>query len=116
MKPWLAVTLLIFALLALQYAPRAFATNCPTHTYGTNNKTLIKYFSSPLCIACWSQKSLIEHLASTHGNRFLLEEYDADLCKESAAPHVILGVPAFIINDTVIYGAQNEEQLLMVIT
>ncbi len=112
MRVWIALGILITVILAVNLVTSVFTDkNCPKNVYGTNNTTYIKYFSSPLCFACWLQKPVIEHLAAEKGDRFLLEEYDSDFCRDVAAPHYIRGVPAFLKNDTVIYGLQSEKEL-----
>jgi len=69
----------------------------------------IKYFSSPLCAACWIQKPIIESVVATED--ITIEEYDRDFCKEAAAPHYVRGVPSFMVNDQMVYGLQSEEAL-----
>jgi len=107
MKVWVALGALILVILTINYAGALFS-DCPKHVYGTADKK-IKYFSSPLCVACWAQKPILEKVSAENNVSF--EEYDADFCREAAAPHYIRGVPSFIINDTVVYGLQTEEEL-----
>ncbi|RJQ22093.1 thioredoxin [Candidatus Woesearchaeota archaeon] len=112
---FLAFGLLIALVLALTYLPAIAAAECPSRTYGSNSSNTITYFSSPLCVACWGQKPALEELARTHGNTFLIEEYNADFCAFAAAPNRIMGTPSFIINGTVLYGYQSAERLARVI-
>ncbi len=107
MKVWIALGALILVILTINYAG-AFFSDCPRHVYGTSEKK-IKYFSSPLCLACWTQKPILEKVSSEDNVSF--EEYDVDFCREAASPHYVRGIPAFIVNNTVIYGLQTEEQL-----
>lgn len=95
----------------MEYAGTYIPSNCPGNTYGNNNSSVIKYFSSPFCVACWAQKDVIETFVLTHGDTVQLQEYDVDLCPDASKPHAIRGVPAFIANDTVVYGLQQHEQL-----
>ncbi len=111
MRAWIAFAALIIIILAINFSSALFISDCPKKTYGTNNATRIKYFSSPLCFACWVQKQNIEKVEAEMGDRFMIEEYDADFCREAAAPQYVRGVPAFIINDTIIYGLQDEKAL-----
>lgn len=108
---WWAAGGLVVLVAGLTYLPALFAADCPSKTYGSNNKTLIKYFSSPFCVSCWVQKPIIEKLANESGTQFLLEEYDVDACRGASKPHYIKGVPSFIINDTLLYGVQSEDAL-----
>ena len=112
MNTYLALGTLFALLLAATYVPALLAGECPSAKYGANSDNTIKYFSSPFCIACWTQKPIIEKLAKEHGDSFLLEEYDADFCRQFAAPHPIFGVPSYLVNGTMVYGAQTEETLL----
>ena len=114
MRVWIAFIALVLIILAINFSSAIFAT-CPNNIYGSNNKTYIKYFSSPLCIACWAQKPIIEKVAKEQGDAFLLEEYSVDFCREAAQPYVIRGVPAFLIKDKIIYGLQSEEALREII-
>ena len=84
------------------------ASGCPSKQYG-NGSSVVKYFSSPFCLACWAQKPIIENVAATENVTF--EEYDVDFCRDAAAPHYVRGVPAFKVGDTIKYGLQNEQQL-----
>jgi predicted DsbA family dithiol-disulfide isomerase len=108
MRVWIAAGLLILVILAFSNVGRLFSTECPAHKYGNGEKT-IKYFSSPLCVACWVQKPIIEKVAAEEKLSF--EDYNADFCREAAAPHYVRGVPSFLVGDRLIYGLQNEEQL-----
>ncbi len=108
MRVWLAIGLLILVIFAFNNIGRLFSSDCPAKTYGTAEKH-IKFFSSPFCVACWVQKPIVEKLAAE--GKVAFEEYDADFCREAAAPHYVRGVPSFIINDTVFYGLRTEEQL-----
>ncbi len=112
MRAWIAFGILVIIILTINYAGAIFSNgNCPKKVYGTNNANTIKYFSSPLCLACWIQKKEIETVTAEMGDKFLLEEYDADFCREAAAPHYIRGVPAFMKGDKITYGLQSEEAL-----
>ena len=108
MRVWIAVGLLVLVILAFNNIGRLFSSECPAHKYGNAEKT-IKYFSSPLCVACWVQKPIIEKVAA-EGN-LAFEEYNSDFCQQAAAPHYVRGVPSFMVGDKLIYGLQNEEQL-----
>ncbi len=109
MKVWLAFGILVLIILTIQYLPALFAQdNCPKDVYG-NGSITVKYFSSPFCAACWLQKGTLKKTAIE--NNFMVEEYDADFCREAAAPHYIRGVPAFLVNDTITYGLQDEASL-----
>lgn len=108
MRVWIAVGLLILVILAFNNMGRLFSPGCPAKTYGTAEKH-IRYFSSPLCLACWVQKPIIEKVAAE--GKISFEEYNADFCREAAAPHYVRGVPSFMIGDKLVYGMQNEEQL-----
>lgn len=107
MKVWIALVALILVILTINYAGAIFS-DCPKHVYGASEKK-IKYFSSPLCIACWTQKPILEKVSAE--NDLAFEEYDMDFCRGAAAPLYVKGVPAFIVNNTIIYGLQKEEQL-----
>jgi len=112
MRAWIAFGILVLVIFGVNFAGAILSGgSCPKNVYGTNNEKHIKYFSSPLCLACWAQKPIIEKMAAEKGDKFLLEEYDVDFCREAAAPNYIRGIPAFMINDTVVYGLQNEEEL-----
>jgi len=112
MRVWVALGLLVVIVLTINFATARFSDNsCPKDVYGSNNSTKIAYFSSPLCVACWAQKPIIKKLAAEHGDKFVIEEYDVDLCRDAAAPHYIRGVPAFIVDDKVYYGLRSEEIL-----
>ncbi len=112
MRVWIAFGILVVIIFVVQFAGAILSGgSCPKNIYGANSENKIKYFSSPLCIACWAQKPIINRMAADNGDKFLMEEYDVDLCRESAAPHYIRGIPAFIVNGTVIYGLQSEEAL-----
>ncbi|MBI4146228.1 hypothetical protein HY489_02725 [Candidatus Woesearchaeota archaeon] len=115
MKTLLILALLFAVLLTLSVAPSMLA-ECPSRAYGTNNQTTIKYFSSPFCIACWHQKTELQRIAAENGDKFLVEEYDADLCASAAYPQRVMGVPAFIKNNNISYGFKNKEQLQQLIT
>ncbi len=108
MRVWIAFGILAALLIIVNFAPLLFASGCPGKKYG-NGETVVKYFSSPFCLACWAQKPIIENVAATENVTF--EEYDVDFCREAAAPHYIRGVPAFKKDDTIKYGLRNEEQL-----
>ena len=108
MRVWIAVGLLVLVILAFNNIGRLFSSECPAHKYGNAEKT-IKYFSSPLCVACWVQKPIVEKIAAEEKVSF--EEYNVDFCREAAAPQYVRGVPSFLINDTLFYGLQTEEQL-----
>ena len=107
MRAIIAFAALIAIIALISYAG-AIVGGCPDNKYGTGNKT-IKYFSSPLCVACWTQKPIMERVALEGELSF--EEYNVDFCRDAAAPNYIRGVPAFMTNDKVYYGLQNEEQL-----
>jgi len=112
MKGLIAFVILILVIVLITYADRFFGTNCPKETMGNQSATItVKYFSSPFCIACWAQKPELAKLVNEHGQRFSLEEYDVDFCRDAAAPHYVRGVPSFIIEDKLIYGLQSKEQL-----
>jgi predicted DsbA family dithiol-disulfide isomerase len=112
MKVWIALTALVLLIISVQVISSVFASkSCPSNMYGTNEAKKIKYFSSPLCLACWMQKPMIENVAKEIGDQFMLEEYNVDFCREAAAPHYIRGVPAFLVNDTVLYGVYPEESI-----
>ena len=112
MRVWIALGILIMIVLAVNFAGAIVTNkNCPKDAYGSNNATHIKYFSSPLCAACWVQKPIIQKLADEQGDKFLLEEYNADFCRDAAAPHYIRGVPGFMIDGRIVYGLQTEEAL-----
>ncbi len=111
MRAWIAFAALIMIILAINFSSALFISDCPKKTYGTNNATRIKYFSSPLCFACWVQKPVIEKVAAEQGDKFMIEEYDADFCREAAAPQYVRGVPAFLANGKIKYGLQSEEQI-----
>ncbi len=107
MRVWIAFALLVLIIIGVNVATGALS-NCPATTYGTSEKT-IKYFSSPLCVACWVQKPIVEKIAAE--GKVTFEEYNIDFCRDAAAPHYIRGIPSFIVNSTVVYGLQTEEQL-----
>jgi len=109
MRVWIATGALVVIVLALSFGGKVLA-NCPKATYGSGEKE-IKYFSSPLCVACWSQKPIIEKFAAENGEKFTLKEYNSDFCREEAAPHIIQGVPAFMVDGIMIYGLQDEQKL-----
>jgi predicted DsbA family dithiol-disulfide isomerase len=108
MRVWIAAGLLILVILAFSNIGRLFSTECPAKTYGNSEKH-VKYFSSPLCIACWMQKPIIEKISAE--GKVTFEEYNADFCQSAAAPHYVRGVPSFLVNGKLIYGMQTEEQL-----
>lgn len=108
MRAWVAIAALIMVILAIEVLPRAFSMNCPKNTYGTGEK-VVKYFSSPLCVACWVQKPIIEEIAAEGQVKF--EEYDSDFCGQHASPHSVRGVPAFIVGDKINYGLHDEQAL-----
>ena len=109
MRVWVALGVLVGLILAVNFASSILAErNCPEKTYGTGEKH-IKYFSSPLCMACWVEKPIVKHLAEDSNVTF--EEYNVDFCRDSAAPYYIRGVPAFLIGDKIIYGFQSEDAL-----
>ena len=108
MRAWIAFGILVALLILVNFAPYFLASGCPGKTYGSGG-TVIKYFSSPFCLACWTQKPIVETVAASENVTF--EEYDVDFCREAAAPHYIRGVPAFKKDDTIKYGLRNEEQL-----
>ena len=110
-KVWFAFGGLVALIFTISFVPSLFARDCPEKTYGENNTTYVKYFSSPLCAACWLQIPIIEKIAAENGNRFLLEEYDVDYCRQAASPYYVRGVPAFLVNYAVTCGLQTEEQL-----
>lgn len=112
MRAWIAFVILITVILSIQYLPAAFGSGCPKNTYGAGEKT-VKYFSSPLCVACWMQKPIIEKVAADANIKF--EEYDADFCQQAAAPNYVKGVPAFIYEDKMSYGLHDEDALRKVI-
>lgn len=107
MRAWIAFGILVGLILLVNFGPLFLASGCPSKTYG--NGSVVKYFSSPFCLACWAQKPIIERVAAAENVTF--EEYDVDFCRDAAAPHYIRGVPAFKVGDTIKYGLQNEEQL-----
>jgi len=112
MRVWIALGLLIGLIFGVQFVVAVFANaNCPAKTYGSNNATVIKYFSSPLCTACWVQKPILENFAAEYGDEMMIEEYNADYCRDAAAPHIVQGVPAFLVDGKLIYGLQNKEAL-----
>lgn len=110
-KTVVALVVLVVLVIGLTYAPSFLAEDCPAKVYGTNKSNYVKYFSSPLCVACWTQKPILQKLATERGNEYLMEEFDVDWCRSAAAPHYIRGVPSFIINNTVVYGVQSQETL-----
>ncbi len=110
-KTLLAVGLLVILTLGLTYAPKLLAPKCPGNAYGTNNSNYAKYFSSPFCVSCWTQKPILEKLGAERGKEYLMEEFDADWCRNFASPYFIQGVPSFIINNTIVYGVQSQETL-----
>lgn len=110
MNFWLALSLLVGLVLVLTFLPAILAVSCPSRTYG-NGSSVIKYFSSPLCVACWYQTPELETFAKKYSDKFRVEEYDSDFCSEHAAPNRIMGTPSFIFNDTVSYGFKTSEQL-----
>jgi predicted DsbA family dithiol-disulfide isomerase len=109
MRAWVAFGVLVMIILAVNFAGAIFSGGCPKNTYGNGEKR-IKYFSSPLCLACWFQKEEIKQLVAEK-NDIAIEEYDVDFCREAAAPQYVRGVPAFLINDTIYYGLRTKEQL-----
>ena len=113
MRALIAFAILVGIVLIITYADTFMGANqCPKNTMGNASSIVkIKYFSSPFCIACWKQKTILTELFAEQGNKFYLEEYDVDFCKEAAAPHYIKAIPAFIIGDKVLYGLQPKEQL-----
>lgn len=112
MKGLIAFVILIIVIVLITYADSFFGTNCPKETMGNQSAAItVKYFSSPFCIACWRQKPILTELFAENGNKFYLEEYDVDFCRDAAAPHYVTGVPSFIIEDKLIYGLQSKEQL-----
>ncbi len=115
MNTWVALGILLAVIIGVNFAA-ALVTNgkCPKETYGTGEKQ-VKYFSSPLCVACWIQKPIIEKVMTEKGNEATLKEYDVDMCREEAAPHYIRGVPAFMVKDKIVYGLQEEETLKEII-
>lgn len=107
MRAWIAFGILVVLIVLVNFAPLLFASSCPGKTYG-NGTTVVKYFSSPLCLACWAQKPIIEKVAAENVS---FEEYDVDFCRDAATPQYVRGVPAFIVNDNIKYGLRTEEQL-----
>jgi predicted DsbA family dithiol-disulfide isomerase len=108
MRAWTAFWILAALIILVNLGPMLLSSGCPGKTYG-NSTTVVKYFSSPLCLACWAQKPIIEKVAADGNVTF--EEYDSDFCRDAASPHYVRGVPAFIVNDTIKYGLRTEEQL-----
>jgi len=108
MKAWVALGILVGLIILINFSGKLFSGNCPEQMHGNGSKT-VKYFSSPFCMACWAQKPIIEKVAAEENVTF--EEYDVDFCREAAAPHYVRGVPSFMVNDTIKYGLQNEQQL-----
>lgn len=107
--------MLLFAVLSAgALATNLLAPECPGKTMG-EGKIVIKYFSSPFCVACWAQKPVLEEFAADHGSEVRIEEYTAEFCGHAAAPHVVRGVPSFVINDTMILGGLPRESLEQVI-
>lgn len=113
MKALIALAILVGVVLIITYADNFIgAGQCPKSIMGNSNASVkIKYFSSPLCIACWKQKTILTELSKEQGTKFYLEEYDVDFCRDAAAPHYIKAIPAFILDDRVLYGLQQKEQL-----
>ncbi len=108
MRAWTAFWILAGIIILVNFGPLLLSNGCPGKTYG-NSTTVVKYFSSPFCLACWAQKPIIEKVAAEKNVTFA--EYDVDFCRDAAAPQYIRGVPAFIVNDNIKYGLQNEQQL-----
>lgn len=108
MRVWIALGLLVLVIIAFNNIGRLFSAECPANKYGNGEKT-IRYFSSPLCIACWMQKPIIEKVAAEGNVAF--EEYNSDFCQSAAAPHYVRGVPSFLVKGKLVYGMQTEEQL-----
>ncbi len=109
MRAWIAFAILVSIIIGVNIATGALSSqNCPANIYGSSDKH-IKFFSSPLCVACWVQKPIVEKIAAE--GKVTFEEYNVDFCRDAAAPHYIRGIPSFIVNSTVVYGLQTEEQL-----
>jgi len=108
MNAWGALGLLILVIIGVNFTSALMADGkCPKDVYGTGEKT-VKYFSSPMCVACWIQKPIIKAVA---GEDVTIEEYDVDMCREAAAPHYVRGVPAFMVDGKIVYGLQEEDAL-----
>lgn len=108
MRAWTAFWILAALIIIVNFGPLLLSSGCPSKTYGNSTK-VIRYFSSPFCLKCWAQKPIIEKVAAEENVTFA--EYDVDFCRSAAAPQYVRAVPAFIVNDTIKYGLQTEEQL-----
>jgi len=110
MNWWAALIGLVGIVVLFDSASAFLPSDCNATTYG-NGPATITYFSSPLCVACWTQKATIKDTVALEGNNLTINEYNVDLCAHKAAPHAIRGVPAFIANDRVVYGYQDARAL-----
>jgi len=106
MKLYVALFLVVLLAVFLTYLPAILAVDCPQASYGTGDFA-INYYSSPLCITCYAQKSTLNELKTD--DRLTITEYNADFCPQGRA---IRGVPAFEVNGTVHYGLQEKETIL----
>ena len=114
--------ILLIAVIALfvRMLTAPSTAQCPRSREGNENASLIiKYFDSPYCAACWTEKPILEKLVKEHRSLFLLEKYDIDDCKKIARSKGIGGPPGWIFNssgnETIHVGFIPEEVLTEII-
>jgi len=84
------------------------------HCNGCNWK-FTRNYQPNLCPYCGKNAVQTDSSVAEKGGEFTLEEYDADFCRDAAAPHYVRGVPAFMVDDKLVYGLQEKEALIEMI-
>ena len=82
--------------IGIGFHPDKNRSMCPFAVAGSNNETVIKYFTRPDCPACWKEELSLRPFVSLQGEKMTLQKYDSRFCRIEKKEFGIRGTPSFI--------------------
>jgi thiol:disulfide interchange protein len=120
------IVLLIALIFVFSNIDRVFGffgyqTRCPHAVEGNPNASVvISYFEASYCVTCWFEKPVLEKVVKEHGDKFMLQRFDADGCNALMRQNGLVGVPGWVFNrsgnSTKRMGFVSEEELVAIVT